>query len=173
VEVERTLPPTVEQVRLVSTPGDAAFARLERVTEHIRREIHVALRGRGITWTQYNVLRALDSEGPGGLTCTELGNRLAGTDPDITRLLDRLTKQRLVRRRRDMRDRRAVLTEITAEGRLLVESVIPLLESRIPELFGHMASARLQLLIELLDEVMKVTKQHGHLPQAVPAARAG
>jgi hypothetical protein len=48
-----------------------------------------------------------------------------------------------------------------------------LLESRIPELFEHMAPARLQLLIELLDEVMKLPKQLGHLPQAVPAARAG
>jgi DNA-binding MarR family transcriptional regulator len=102
-----------------------------------------------------------------------LGSRLAGTDPDITRLLDRLAKQRLVRRRRDMRDRRAVLTEINEEGRLLVESVIPSLESRIRELFEHMAPARLQLLIDLLDEAVKPPKQHGHATQSLPTARAG
>ncbi len=173
MEVERPLPPNVEEVQSISSSADAAFARLERVTEQLRREIHVALRGRGITWTQYNVLRALHSEGAGGLTCSELGNRLAGNDPDITRLLDRLAKQRLVRRRRDMRDRRAVLTEITEEGRLLVESVIPVLDSRIRELFEQMTPPRLQLLIELLDEATESTKQHGPSPQPLPAARAG
>jgi DNA-binding MarR family transcriptional regulator len=173
VEVERPLLSNVAEVRLPGTTADAAFALLERVTEQLRREIHVVLRGRGITWTQYNVLRALQSEGSGGLTCSELGSRLAGTDPDITRLLDRLAKQRLVRRRRDMRDRRAVLTEITEEGRLLIESVIPSLESRIRELFEHMAPARLQLLIDLLDEAAKPPKQHGYAPQSLPTARAG
>jgi DNA-binding MarR family transcriptional regulator len=88
-------------------------------------------------------------------------------------LLDRLAKQRLVRRRRDMRDRRAVLTEITEEGRLLIESAIPSLESRIRELFEHMAPARLQLLIDLLDEAAKRPKQHGYAPQSLPTARAG
>jgi DNA-binding MarR family transcriptional regulator len=173
VEVERPLPSNVEEVRLPGTPADAAFGLLERVTEQLRREIHVALRGRGITWTQYNVLRAIHSEGSGGLTCSELGSRLSGTDPDITRLLDRLAKQRLVRRRRDMRDRRAVLTEITEEGRLLVESVIPSVDSRIRELFEHMPPARLQLLIDLLDEAMNPPKQHGHPPHSLTTARAG
>jgi DNA-binding MarR family transcriptional regulator len=173
VEVERPPLSNVEEVRLPGTRADAAFALLERVTEQLRREIHVALRGRGITWTQYNVLRALHSERSGGLTCSDLGSRLAGTDPDITRLLDRLAKQRLVRRRRDMRDRRAVLTEITEEGRLLVESVIPSVDSRIRQLFEHMAPARLQLLVDLLEEAMKPPKQQGHARQSLPTARAG
>jgi DNA-binding MarR family transcriptional regulator len=173
VEVERPLLSNVAEVRLPGATADAAFALLERVTEQLRREIHVALRGRGITWTQYNVLRALQSEGSGGLTCSELGSRLAGTDPDITRLLDRLAKQRLVRRRRDVRDRRAVLTEITGEGRELVESVVPSLDCRIRGLFEHMAPARLQLLIDLLDEAITPPKQNDRAPQPLPAARAG
>lgn len=163
----------VDKVRPSSNPAEAALAKLDRVTERLRRELHLVLRTRGMTSTQYNVLRTLYSEGSGGLTCSKLGSRLAGTGPDITRLLDRLAKQRLVRRRRDMRDRRAVLTEITEEGRQLVESVIPLLENRIRGLFAHMAPARLQLLIDLLDEAMKPQKQHDRVPQAVPTARTG
>jgi DNA-binding MarR family transcriptional regulator len=130
--VERSLRHNVEEVELSNNLAEAALARLERVTECFRREIHLVLRARGMTLTQYKVLRTLYNEGSDGLicglTCSELGDRLAGTDPDMTRLLDRLAKQRLVRRRRDMRDRRAVLTEITDEGRRLVESVIPSLD---------------------------------------------
>jgi DNA-binding MarR family transcriptional regulator len=171
--VERSLPHNVEEVELSTNPPEAALARLERVTERLRREIHLVLRARGMTLTQYNVLRTLYNAGSNGLTCSELGSRLAGTDPDITRLLDRLAKQRLVRRRRDVRDRRAVLTEITDEGRQLVESVIPSLDCRVRGLFEHMTPARLQLMIDLLDEAIKPQKQHDRASQPLPTARAG
>jgi DNA-binding MarR family transcriptional regulator len=171
--VERSLPYNVKEVELSNNPAEAALASLERVTERLRREIHLVLRARGMTLTQYNVLRTLYSEGSIGLTCSELGSRLAGTDPDITRLLDRLAKQRLVRRRRDVRDRRAVLTEITDEGRQLVQSVIPSLDCRVRGLFEHMAPARLQLLIDLLDEAIKPQREHDRAPQRLPTARAG
>jgi DNA-binding MarR family transcriptional regulator len=171
--VERSLRHNVEEVELSNNAAETALARLERVTERLRREIHLVLRARGMTLTQYNVLRTLYSEGSNGLTCSELGSRLAGTDPDITRLLERLAKQRLVRRRRDVRDRRAVLTEITGEGRELVESVIPSLDCRIRGLFEHMAPARLRLLIDLLDEAITPPKQNDRAPPPLPAARGG
>lgn len=148
--------------------AEAALLHLERVTDCLRREIYLTLRASGMTTGQYNVLRALHSESPNGLTCTELGNRLAGSDPDITRLLDRLSRQQLVRRRRDVRDRRAVVSEITEEGQRLLESVTPRLEARIQALFGHMAGDRLQLLIELLEELAR-----GEPVRLVPQARAG
>lgn len=148
-------------------PAEAALAKVEWVSERLRREIHLVLRKRGMTLTQYNVLRTLYREGSNGLTCSEVGSRLAGADPDITRLLDRLAKQQLVRRRRDARDRRAVLTEITEEGRQLVESVIPSLDSRIRGLFEHMARSRLELLMDLLDEAIEPMRRHDRGPQTI------
>ncbi len=127
-----------------------------------------------MTTAQYNVLQALRCGPPEGLTCSELGNRLSGADPDITRLLDRLAKQGLVRRHRNANDRRAVLTEITEEGNQLVDFVAPLLDARIQTLFGHISEARLQLLIDLLNEATPPPKRNAELaPQAVPAAKAG
>jgi DNA-binding MarR family transcriptional regulator len=132
------------------------------------------LRVHGITTAQYNVLQALRCGPPEGLTCSELGSRLSGADPDITRLLDRLAKQGLVRRHRDVHDRRAVLTEITEEGAHLLDFAAPLLDARIQTLFGHMTEAQLQLLIDLLNEAMPAPKRDGErAPQPVPTARAG
>ncbi len=37
-------------------------------------------------------------------------------DPDITRLLDRLEKRKLITRGRDAKDRRVVMARITREG---------------------------------------------------------
>jgi DNA-binding MarR family transcriptional regulator len=146
-----------------------ALQALEQVTDGLRRQIHLALRSHGMTTSQYNVLRALRNEGPNGLTCTELGNRLGGADPDITRLLDRLGKQQLVRRRRDTRDRRAVVTEITEEGAQLLSSIEPSLEERIAGLFEHIGAERLRLLIDLLEEVAHRERK----PIPVHAAKAG
>jgi DNA-binding MarR family transcriptional regulator len=157
-----------------SCTGADALASLERITDHLRREIHLLLRSHGMTTTQYNVLRALRCASPGGLTCSELGARLAGADPDITRLLDRLARNGLVRRHRDAQDRRAVLTEITEEGMRMLDSVAPLLDARIATLFGHMPPARLQLLMDLLHEAMPSTKLNGErAAQPMPAAKAG
>lgn len=171
--MESSLSSEPEHIQTFVSPAEAALASLERTANHLRREIHLMLRASGVTWTQYNVLRILRDDAAGGLTCSELGSRLAAADPDITRLLDRLAKQRLVRRRRDQRDRRAVVTEITAEGQQLLESIGLSVEARICGLFDHMAPARLQLLVELLDEARRSKRSTELAPQPFPAARAG
>jgi DNA-binding MarR family transcriptional regulator len=173
LQVERARKSGSQEFQPSCPPADA-LASLERITEYLRREIHLTLRVHGITTAQYNVLQALRSAPPGGLTCSELGSRLSGADPDITRLLDRLAKQGLVRRHRDAQDRRAVLTEITEEGRHLLDFVGPLLDARIQTLFGHMAEARLQLLIDLLNEAMPARRRNDErAAQPIPRARAG
>jgi DNA-binding MarR family transcriptional regulator len=172
LQVERGRKSGSQDLQLSCTSADA-LARLERITEYLRREIHLALRVHGVTTAQFNVLQALRSAPPGGLTCSELGSRLTGADPDITRLLDRLAKQGLVRRHRDAEDRRAVLTEISDEGTHLLEFVTPLLDARIQTLFGHMAEARLQLLVDLLNEAMPPPKRNGERARSVPTAKAG
>jgi DNA-binding MarR family transcriptional regulator len=170
--VERSPEENAGEVEPSNNPAEVALAKVEWVAERLRREMHLVLRARGMTLTQFNVLRTLYREGSNGLTCSELGSRLAGTDPDITRLLDRLALHHLVRRWRDERDRRAVLTEITEEGRRLVDSVIPLLDRRIRGLFEHMTPERLQMLIVLLDEAVEPIRPDDSATQAMRTAQA-
>ncbi|MFL6426635.1 MAG: MarR family transcriptional regulator [Acidobacteriaceae bacterium] len=162
-----------EHVQTIISPAETALASIERTANHLRREIHLMLRAYGLTWTQYNVLRVLRDDRAGGLSCSELGSRLAAADPDITRLLDRLTKPRLVRRRRDVRDRRSVVTEITPEGRQLLASIGLSLDGQIRGLFDHIAPARLQLLVELLEETRNSQKPNERAAQPLPQTRTG
>jgi DNA-binding MarR family transcriptional regulator len=171
--VERPLSPIHEHFQMFVNPAEEVIARLERTANYIRRELHLMLRTYGVTWTQYNVLRVLRDETSGAVTCSELGSRLAAADPDITRLLDRLAKQRLVRRRRDIRDRRAVVTELTPEGRVLLESISGSLDAQIRGLFEHMAPAHLHLLMELLGEAQRPHNAGEQAAQPFPSTRAG
>ncbi len=163
-----------------SAPEHALLA-LERTTDHLRREIHLLLRTFGLTSTQYNALRSLESSAQGGLTCSALASRLISADPDITRLLDRLARQGLVRRRRDARDRRVVLTEITEAGTALLASISPQLDARVRQLFANLPQARIEQLLDLLDEVRRSARDSAResnvekLPETrpLPTTRAG
>ena len=167
--MERSRQPETQDDPQSSRPAESALHALEEVTDHLRREVHLTLRAHGMTTSQYSVLRALRMHGPDGLTCTELGDRLSGADPDITRLLDRLGRHQLIRRRRDAHDRRAVVTELTEEGARLLASVEPALEARIAALFQHMSAERLRLLLELLQEVTRSERK----PMPLQTMRAG
>ncbi len=148
----RTLREEIKQSVPFASIQEEALLNLVRTTDYLQRELQQALKPQGLTTTQYNTLRILRGAGPEGLTCSELGSRLVSRDPDITRLLDRMAKQKLVRRRRDARDRRVVLTEITAEGLAQLEFITPALDDRIRGTLGHMHAERLKQLIGLLEE---------------------
>src|SRR5579859_3058940 len=111
--------PPQRKPRRFACPEEAAFLDLLRTTEILARRPAQALKTEDLSATQYNVLRILRGT-PEGLTCGEVASRMITRDPDITRLLDRLAKRRLISRRRGAKDRRMVLTRITAEGLTLL-----------------------------------------------------
>ena len=150
--MERTLNYEIRPAHAYTSSAEKVLQSLERTTDHLQRKVHRLLRNYGLTPTQYSALRALRDGPAGGMTCTDLGTRLVSVDPDITRLLDRLAKQKVVRRRRDARDRRIVLTEITKEGVDLLATIGPLMEAHVRALFEHMAPQRVESLIDLLDQ---------------------
>src|SRR5215813_5522145 len=51
-----------------------------------------------LTPNQYNVLRILRGSHPFRLSCGEVADRMISRDPDITRLIDRLSARELVDR---------------------------------------------------------------------------
>jgi len=125
---------------------------LARTADRLQSSVRQLLKPFGLTPNQYNALRILRGAGPGGLTCTELGERLVSEDPDITRLLDRLAKQDLVRRRRNDGDRRVVYTEISPEGLEKLKLLDPLVIEAVQDKMKHMSQERLALLIDLLED---------------------
>lgn len=129
---------------------EAVFLQLLRTTDLLSRGPAQVLKTEELSTTQYNVLRILRGA-PDGLTCGVIGERMITRDPDITRLLDRLEKRGLVSRCRETRDRRAVLTRITADGlKLLARLDEPMQEAHRAQL-GHLGRTRLQQLTELLE----------------------
>ncbi len=133
----------------VASPEEAAFLDLLRTTDLLSRGPARVLKTEDLSATQYNVLRILRGARE-GLPCGEIANRMITRDPDITRLLDRLEKRRLIVRARDTLDRRTVITRISSEGlKLLARLDEPVQDAHRKQL-GHLGRQRLEALSELL-----------------------
>jgi DNA-binding MarR family transcriptional regulator len=72
-------------------------------------------------------------------------------DPDITRLLDRMETQGLVRRDRAKEDRRVVITRITDRGLDLVNRLDEPLQQLLQKHLGRVGRQRLRDLVETLE----------------------
>ena len=136
--------------RPTAVPEEAAYLDLVRTTEMLSRPLAQVLKTEDLSPAQYNVLRILRGS-PEGLTCGEIGNRMITRDPDITRLLDRMEKRKLISRRRDDKDRRVVLPRITAEGLNVLARLDHPVRDMHRRLLGHLGTERLQALRQLLE----------------------
>jgi len=99
--------------------------------------------------TQYNVLRILRGS-PEGLSCGEVGHRMITREPDITRLLERLEKRKLIARRRDPDDRRTVIARVTPLGLAVLDRLDGPVQDIHRTQLGHLGPKRLKALIDLL-----------------------
>ena len=86
----------------------------------MKRSLYLKLSDSGITPTQWTVLMCLWEDD--GLSFTELGKRLCFDHPTITGVVDRMEREKLVRRRRDHIDRRVVKVFLTQKGKNLEPS---------------------------------------------------
>jgi DNA-binding MarR family transcriptional regulator len=141
----------IQQAPPFSSVEEEALLNLLRTSDCLHRALQQKIRGWGLTSTQYNVLRILRGAQPNGLPCAAIGDRMIAAEPDITRLLARLKRLKLVRQHRDRHDRRAVLTEITESGLELLRAMDPVVRSGPRELLSHMRRADLAEMIRLLE----------------------
>jgi DNA-binding MarR family transcriptional regulator len=143
----------IKQTRPFNSLEEEMLLNLQRTSGRVQHLFQQMIKPMGLTPTQYNVLRILRGAGENGLRCSEVGERLVSDDPDITRLLDRLQKQKLIRRKRDLKDRRVIYTFITAEGLRLLKELDPQVVGLAKQMIAHMSQDKLTTLITLLEEI--------------------
>jgi MarR family transcriptional regulator, organic hydroperoxide resistance regulator len=132
---------------------EEAFLNIQRTADAMLQELLDVLRPFGLSVTQYNVLRILRGAGTSGVTCKDIAARMITRDPDITRLLDRLERRKLLTRNRAKEDRRFVSIQITDEGLELLKHLDEPIENKQVALMRHVPQPRLGELIELLEQL--------------------
>jgi DNA-binding MarR family transcriptional regulator len=110
-----------------------AVRRLYRVVYHDTLQ---ANRSHGLTSTQSAAMRILFKCGP--LSSADLSRKLQVTPSNITGVIDRLEKKRLVVRVPDLADRRIALITLTKAGQTLGENLPDPIENKLAARLGQL-----------------------------------
>jgi DNA-binding MarR family transcriptional regulator len=129
---------------------EEAFLNVARTAAVLNDGLDRVLGPRGLSPTQYNVLRMLRGAGVDGLCRNEVRDRLITRMPDVTRLLDRMEEAGLVSRVRSTADRRLVTTTLTERGRAVVDELDADVARAHEHQLGHLDEAQLRSLVDLL-----------------------
>ena len=140
--------------RWQGVPQMHAVTSLMRVQQLVLARLDAILKPHGLTFARYEALVLLTFSSRGSLPLGKMGERLQVHPTSVTSIVDRLEHAGLVERRPHPDDGRAVLAEITAAGRALVEQATADLVSADFGL-GVLDEDGLRALSELLRPVRK------------------
>lgn len=101
---------------------DYLLSLLARASHVISSEFHARLRARGVSVPVWRVLASLS--GSAGETVSTLASACLLLQPTMTKVLDRMERDGLVRRRQDMADRRLVRIHLTPRGEAMVADLL-------------------------------------------------
>ena len=145
----------IKQTRPFASPEQEALLAIRRTAASLLAPWETFLKTKfGLSTGLFNVLRILRGSHPVALTCGEIGERTIARDPDVTRLVDRLSARGLVTRAHSQKDRRVVEVSITKKGLDLLRELDPHALSMPRALIGHVSAAKLRTLSALLAEVL-------------------
>src|SRR2546423_781324 len=128
-----------------------AYIKLMRAAASVESRVNRHLQEVPLTTSQFGVLEALHHLGP--MHQTLLCEKILTSNGNMTLVLDNLTKRNLIERRTDQADRRRTTIHLTAEGRALIERILPGHVRAIVEEFGVLSKEEQAALGDLCRKV--------------------
>jgi DNA-binding MarR family transcriptional regulator len=142
--------------RKPSEAAVTAWARLLRAQQVLLERVEADLKAAGLPplgW--YDVLLELNRVSEGRLRQFELCEKVLLSKYNLSRLLDRLEQEGLVKRQPCKEDGRGAVVTITAAGKALQKKMWPVYEQSIERHFArHLSAPEAQQLAELMRRVM-------------------
>jgi len=129
----------------------AAWLRLARFVAVQHAGLGARLRTPRLSLAQFDIIAQIGAAE--GLTQKELADRLVVTQGNVTHLLQKLEKRRLVVRPPSGRCNRV---QLTASGRRLRDALVPSQERAIAGLFAALSDKELETLSRLLRKLVRV-----------------
>ncbi len=114
-----------------------AYIKLMRAANSVTARVHRHLASWRLTVSQFAVLEALYHLGP--LSQRDLGEKILKSSGNMTMVIDNLEKQKLVKRTRDLKDRRVAKVHLTAKGQKRISEIFP---SHVESIVREMSSLR-------------------------------
>ena len=142
----------IKKQRPFESPAEEAYLNLIRTYGVLEVDFARLFKQHGISEPKYNVLRILRGAGGDGLPSLEIVARMITRVPDVTRIVDRLETQGLVKRERTAADLRVVLVSITKKGLDLIAKLDEPIRQLHCRQLQHLSKAELAELSRLLEK---------------------
>ncbi|MCI0832730.1 MAG: MarR family transcriptional regulator [Chloroflexi bacterium] len=112
--------------------------------------------GLGLTMTQVRVLYTLQMED--GLAAGELAERLNVRPSTVTRIVDRLVRNKLVARDLDESDRRLVRHRLTTKGADVFRELQSMGRERLTRVFDRLDDRQVERVVEALQDLIEAVE---------------
>lgn len=133
-----------------------AYFNLLLTGSWIEEQIKKALKPFGLTHAQLNVLYLLNEKDPKPVSASDIKNGILVSNPDVTRLLDRLVKKDIVHRQTCPDNRRKIDIILTKNGRKLFEEAHSAAKIAVDDFFQQkITTQEAGLLREILHKIRK------------------
>jgi len=141
--------------RTFTGSADEAVVSILVAADQVDRALSAVVEPHGITTDQYNVLRILRGVHAKGHPRREIARRMIRRAPDVTRMLDRLIKRKLIVRIRDPEDGRLSVARIAPTGINLLARIDPEIEAAQLALTSTLTQAELRQLVRLCNSLVR------------------
>ena len=140
--------------REFSGESDETVVSVLVAADHLDQQLSAVITAHGVTADQYNVLRILRGVHPQGHPRHEIARRMIHPAPDVTRMLDRLLRRKLITRARDPRDGRLSVARITPAGLALLKRIDPEVEEVQQHATAMLTPAERKELVRLCERLV-------------------
>lgn len=108
--------------------------------------------------SQFNILNLLVGE-PNGMSQAELSRQLIMHRSNVTGLVDRMEKRKLLQRKETPGDRRAYRVTLTERGRRLLNEILPHYHQAAEEIWGGISVGQANQIEATFDKLSKTVAQ--------------
>ena len=129
---------------------------LVRVAELFKRRSSTIFHNHGLSFSQYNVLRLLETAPKGSLSITQVSKRLLVSTPNMSGIAKRLDKSGFVARLSDQKDDRKTILKVTSKGLEVVSNIRHLQEQNVEEFLSCFSEPEKAEFLEVLKKILEI-----------------
>lgn len=156
-----TLEKELHLTKGIKVPANEAILNIYYTAAIIKKQADAFFRGFGPTDVQFNVMMLLryQNNSKGGLSQARLSRMMLVNRANVTSLIDRMEKAKMVVRTATSGDRRCNIIKLTEDGRKLVTKVEPLYIQRVQQITACLNEGEQKKLISMLGKIrMKLSE---------------
>jgi MarR family 2-MHQ and catechol resistance regulon transcriptional repressor len=136
------------------TLHDKLLLGIVRAAERLKREQGSVFKEYGITFSQYNVLRVLHSNGKAEITTSNVSKQLLVSRASISSLLKRLERQGYISRTRDINDERVIKLKITKKGISVIDGIAKKKNESLNKIMGSFTDSEIRATLRILMRIV-------------------